>query len=381
VADHPRGRGRLTEGRANVFATSKQVSSLSRLREGSVRAFGVKRPPGAPSSQASHANGRRGIFFARRSGLLLGALLLFFAAVAFAEQAIPTLTARVTDVTNTLSAAQQKSLEDKLEALERRKGAQVAVLLVPTTAPETIEQYATRIFDAWKLGRKGVDDGVLIVVAKDDRRVRIEVAYGLEGAIPDAAAKRIAHDYMSPKFRTGDFAGGIDSGIEMLTRLVDEEPLPAPAPEARPSRPGTVVLPRDEPWWSPVQLVVGMMFGAILGVILILIIGRPRPWRFVLGHFPERVRVYAFGAIDALPIAFLFRHPMAALGAFAAGGTLASLIGLARVPAHRRRGGGSGGGYSGSGSGDSGSGGSSGSGGGFSGGGGSSGGGGASDSW
>jgi uncharacterized protein len=319
------------------------------------------------------------------------AFLLCASAAADAPQPVPALHERVTDLTATLDAAHKAAIETELAALEQRKGAQVAVLLLATTAPETIEQYATRVFDAWKLGRKNVDDGVLVIVAKDDRRVRIEVAYGLEGAIPDAAAKRVAHDYMSPKFRSGDFAGGIGAGIEMLTRLIDDEPLPSPPAQARPSRPGVVVVPRDEPWWSPVQLVVGIMSGAFLGVILILVVRWPRPYRFVLGHFPEWARVYAFGAIDALPIALLFRHPMAALGAFAAGGTLASMIGLSRQPVRRvaRVGAGGGGGYSGSGSGSGSSSGSSDSGSsssgssdsGFSGGGGSSGGGGASDSW
>jgi uncharacterized protein len=309
------------------------------------------------------------------------AFLLCTSAAAEDVQPVPPLHERVTDLVAALDGPHKAAIEAKLAALEARKGAQIAVLLVPTTAPETIEAYATRVFDQWKLGRRNVDDGVLVIVAKDDRHVRIEVAYGLEGAIPDAAAKRIAHDYMSPKFKTGDFAGGVDAGIAMLTRLIDDEPLPAPPAQARASRSGTVVVAADEPWWSPVQLVVGIMFGAILGVFLILIVARRGPYRFVLGHFPERVRVYVFGAINALPIALLFRHPMAALGAFAAGGTLASLIGLSRMPARGVAGLGSGGGYSGSsGSGSSGSS-SGGSDSGFSGGGGSSGGGGASDSW
>jgi uncharacterized protein len=319
---------------------------------------------------------------------LCGIFATLFAACAMGQdlQPVPELRARVTDETATLTASQRAAIESKLVALEQRKGAQLAVLLVSTTQPETIEQYATRVFDAWKLGRKGVDDGVLVIVAKNDHHVRIEVAYGLEGAIPDAAAKRVAHEYMSARFVHGDFAGGIDAGIDALTALIDDEPLPAPPAQARSSRGRNVVIMDDEPWWSPLQLVVGIMFGAILGVILMLIMGRPAPYRFALGHFPARFRVYAFGAINALPIALLFRHPMAALGAFAAGGALGSLIGLSKMPARRIVALGSGGGYSGSSSSssssDSGS--SSSSGGsdsGFSGGGGSSGGGGASDSW
>ena len=125
-------------------------------------------------------------------------------------QPIPPLTARVTDTTGTLDAQQKQSLESELAALEQRKGSQLAVLIVPTTQPEDIEQYSIRVVDAWKLGRKNVDDGVLLIVAKNDHRVRIEVGRGLEGAIPDAANARIIREYITPKFRAGDFYGGID---------------------------------------------------------------------------------------------------------------------------------------------------------------------------
>src|SRR4051812_24088412 len=178
-------------------------------------------------------------------------------------QAVPALHERVTDVTTTLDAQSRQAIEGKLAALEQRKGAQIGVLIVATTAPETIEQFATRVFDAWKLGRKSVDDGVLVLVAKNDRHVRIEVAYGLEGAIPDAAAKRIAHDYMSTHFVHGDFAGGLDAGIDAMSALIDDEPLPAPPASASSSQGRNVVVMDDEPWWSPIQLVVGIMFGAI----------------------------------------------------------------------------------------------------------------------
>jgi uncharacterized protein len=317
---------------------------------------------------------------------LFGSLALLFAPYVIADdvQPLPELHARVTDETATLTAPQRASLEAKLSALERRKGAQVAVLIVPTTQPETIEQYATRVFDAWKLGRKGVDDGVLVIVAKNDRQVRIEVAYGLEGAIPDAAAKRIAHDYLSAHFVHGDFAGGLDAGIDALTALIDDEPLPAPTASAHASRGKNVVIMDDEPWWSPIQLVVGIMFGAILATLLLLVVMVRAIYNFALGHFPARARAYVFGALAALPITLLFRHPMATLGAFAAGSTLASLVNLARPPRRRDFGGGGAGGWSSSsGGGDGGGSSSSGSSGGgdFSGGGGSSGGGGASDSW
>ena len=311
--------------------------------------------------------------------VLLGGLVAFGIAVADdGLQAIPSLSSRVTDLTATLSNAEKTLLETKLAALEQRKGAQVAVLIVPTTTPEAIEPYATRVFDAWKLGRKNVDDGVLVIVAKNDHRVRIEVAYGLEGAIPDAAAFQIAHEYMTPKFRHGDFAGGISAGIEMLTHLIDEEPLPPPQPQA----PGQRGAPIPEPWWSPVEFIVGVLFGGVLGVIVVLVLSRPRVYKFVLGRVPERARTFAIGLINAVPITLLMRHPMAALGAVAAGSSLSAIAGLSKTPRPSRHSRGSGGSSSsGSSSSDSGSSSSGSSGSDFSGGGGSSGGGGASDSW
>ncbi|KAF1701891.1 hypothetical protein CSC70_14140 [Pseudoxanthomonas kalamensis DSM 18571] len=100
--------------------------------------------------------------------------------------------------------------------------------MVPTTRPDTIEQYAVRVFEQWKLGRKGVDDGVLLLVAKDDRAVRIETGYGLEGAIPDAVANRVIQEYLVPEFREGDFGGGIEAATAVLVKVIDGEPLPAP---------------------------------------------------------------------------------------------------------------------------------------------------------
>ncbi len=158
--------------------------------------------------------------------LLLGALLA--AAGAVADVPVPVLTGRVVDQAGVLSDSQRTALETRLADLEQRKGSQLAVLLLPTTAPETIEQYALRVVEAWQLGRRGVDDGLLLIAALDDRAVRIEVGYGLEGAIPDATANRVIQEYILPAFRRGDFAGGIDAGIGRLVALVDGEPLPAP---------------------------------------------------------------------------------------------------------------------------------------------------------
>jgi uncharacterized protein len=157
------------------------------------------------------------------------AALLFIASVSIAdtgEVAVPPLRSHVTDLTNTLTAAENARLEQKLVSFESRKGSQIAVLIVPTTQPETIEQYSIRVTDAWKLGRKGIDDGILLIVAKRDRAVRIEVGYGLEGVLPDALAKRIVDQVIVPRFRQEDFAGGIDAGVESIIGVIQGEPLP-----------------------------------------------------------------------------------------------------------------------------------------------------------
>jgi uncharacterized protein len=157
------------------------------------------------------------------------AALLFIASVSIAdagEVAIPPLRSHVTDLTNTLTAAENARLEQKLGSFESGKGSQIAVLIVPTTQPETIEQYSIRVTDAWKLGRKDIDDGILLIVAKRDRAVRIEVGYGLEGVLPDALAKRIVDQVIVPRFRQEDFAGGIDAGVESIIGVIQGEPLP-----------------------------------------------------------------------------------------------------------------------------------------------------------
>jgi uncharacterized protein len=157
------------------------------------------------------------------------ALAMFAAAAAFAQnlQPVPKLTARITDLTGTLTAEQQSSLDDKLAAFEARKGSQVAVLVVATTEPEEIAQYSIRVVDQWKLGRRGVDDGALLIVAKNDRELRIEVGRALEGALPDVTAHRIISETIVPLFRQGDFYGGINAGLDQMIRVIDGEPLPA----------------------------------------------------------------------------------------------------------------------------------------------------------
>jgi uncharacterized protein len=157
-----------------------------------------------------------------------GLALLLAALLARAEVAVPPLTARVTDLTGTLSGGAVTRIEAKLADLEAKKGSQIAVLIVPTTQPEEIEQFGIRVEDAWKLGRKGVDDGVILIVAKDDRRVRIEVGRGLEGALPDAVANRIITETMTPHFKLGDYDGGVEAGVDQMISVVNGEPLPEP---------------------------------------------------------------------------------------------------------------------------------------------------------
>lgn len=174
-------------------------------------------------------------FFGRWLGGICCGLLLALAPV-LAQQAVPALTGRVMDSTNTLSAAQLQQLESKLAAFEQSAGAQIVLLLVPTTQPEDIASYANRVTNVWKIGRKEIGDGLLLLVAKDDHKVRIEVAKTLEGAVPDLAAKRIIDQAVAPRFKQGDFAGGLDAGVDQVMKLIAGEALPAPASESRPHK-------------------------------------------------------------------------------------------------------------------------------------------------
>jgi uncharacterized protein len=164
-----------------------------------------------------------------RAAVALFAIVLATSGIfARADVPVPPLTARVTDVTATLTDEQKSTLEQTLKNFEAQKGAQLAVLIVATTRPETIEQYSIRAAEQWKLGRKNADDGVLMIVAKNDRALRIEVGYGLEGALTDATSNRIIDETIVPRFREGDFYGGISAGIDSIMRVVNGEPLPAP---------------------------------------------------------------------------------------------------------------------------------------------------------
>jgi len=206
-------------------------------------------------------------------------------------QPVPPLQARVTDLTGTLDAADRARIESRLQAFEQRKGSQLAVLMVGSTAPEPIEDFSIRVAESWKIGRgrvdgQRVDDGVLLVIAKDDRRLRIEVGYGLEGAIPDARAKQVIENIITPRFRQGDFAGGVEAGVDALMKLIDGEALPAPArgqaPAAGAGEPGV-------DWVGTLLiaffagLVLRQMFGKVLGSSAGALLGGASAWLFGAG--------------------------------------------------------------------------------------------------
>lgn len=188
---------------------------------------------------------------------LLLAIAFWWPALAGAQVPVPALSGRVVDQTSTLSAEQQASLTQTLAAFEVRKGTQLAVLIVPTTAPEAIEQFALRVAEQWKIGRKKVDDGAILVVAKDDRTLRIEVGYGLEGALNDAISKRIISEVIVPRFKQQDFAGGVVAGVDQIIRVVDGEPLPAP--QQGPDR-----VASDVQQFAPMVIILALALGSIL---------------------------------------------------------------------------------------------------------------------
>lgn len=223
-----------------------------------------------------------------RAALLAFALCWSF--IAEAQVAVPPLTARVTDQTATLNAEQKAALEQTLEAFETRKGSQLAVLIVPSTAPETVEQYALRVAEQWKVGRKKVDDGAILVIAKNDRALRIEVGYGLEGALNDATSKRIISEIITPRFKEGDFYGGITAGVDQIIRVIDGEPLPEP----RKTSGGATA---DVQQYLPIVFILALVVGGVL--------------RAVLGRFPGAlvtggaVGVFAWFFAGAVSIALL----------------------------------------------------------------------------
>jgi len=298
-----------------------------------------------------------------RWSLLL--VLALAGAVAWAQpQAlapVPALDSPVVDATGTLDADTRQRLAAQALALQQRKGSQLQVLVVASTAPETIEQYAVRVFEQWKPGRKGVDDGVLLVVALEDRAVRIETGYGLEGAIPDAVANRVIQEYLVPRFREGDYGGGIEAASAVLVGLVDGEPLPPP------------VRGHGGPAGAMETLGPAAMVAFFFSYLA----------RGVLGWLPRLLRAVLVMLVGGV-VAGLMGGSLLAI---AIGAGVGLLLGLASATARGGRyvrgsggrwgGGGFGGGFGGGGFGGGGFGG----GGGWSGGGGMSGGGGASGRW
>ncbi|HVK54944.1 MAG TPA: YgcG family protein [Burkholderiales bacterium] len=199
----------------------------------------------------------------RRLGWLFSLTLLFiFSSALFAQQPIPPLKSRITDLTNTLTPAQTQELEAHLASFEARKGSQIAVLIVPTTEPEVIEEYGIRLADAWQIGRKGVGDGAILLIAKNDRRMRIEVGRGLEGVIPDAIAKRIIAEGIAPRFRQGDFYGGVRTAVDQMMKVIDNEPLPPPKAKSTSSSGG------DFGSFIPIAFMLVLVVGGILRAML-----------------------------------------------------------------------------------------------------------------
>ncbi len=283
--------------------------------------------------------------FLARTAAVAALLLVSLCALAD-DRPIPALTGRVVDETGTLTAEETRSLEANLQAFEQRKGSQIAVLIVGTTFPEPIESYSIRAADVWKIGRKGVNDGILVVVAKSDRVMRLEVGYGLEGAIPDAVARRLIDEVFIPGFREGHFYEGLSAGIDRMIKVIDGEPLP----EVSQSNAGRGDARSIESYFV-LFIVATLAFGGLL--------------RGLLGRLPAALVVGA--GIGFL--AWLIVAPMLVALLVGAIAFVVTLFGGGGLPGRLGGGGfGGGGGFSGGG-------------GGFSGGGGGFGGGGASGRW
>ncbi|MDY7537853.1 TPM domain-containing protein [Undibacterium sp. 5I1] len=269
--------------------------------------------------------------------------MLGLSLIAFGQTAVPMLSGHVIDQTATLNVEQISTLEQTLQGFEAKKGSQIAVLIIPSVSPETIEQYTLRVAEKWKLGRKKVDDGAILVIAKNDRTLRIEVGYGLEGALNDATSKRIISEIISPRLTQGDFYGGVTAGLNQMMKVINGEPLPLPATEK-----SSITIGDIQPY-APVIFIVALILGGLL--------------RTLFGRFPGAIITgAAIGGIAWLFVGVLsialIAGTIALLFTLITGGTVGrNMIGLAAVYG---RGGGSGG---------------------FSGGGGGFGGGGASGRW
>ncbi|MFN6992621.1 MAG: TPM domain-containing protein [Aquincola tertiaricarbonis] len=278
--------------------------------------------------------------------VILIAWALGWSAHGTAQVAVPPLTGHVIDQTGTLTLEQKAALEQTLTAFEARKGSQLAVLMVASSAPEEIEQYALRVAEQWKLGRKKVDDGAILVIAKDDRAMRIEVGYGLEGALNDLTSKRIINETILPRFKSQDFYGGITAGVEQVIRVVDGEPLPAPS-----TRPGQGIGGiGDVQQYAPMLFILALAVGGVLRATL----GKV-PGSLVTGGVVAVIAWFVVGAVSMALVAGVVALFVTLMG----GGMLGRGMG-------GHYGGGRGGGLGG---------------GGFSGGGGGFGGGGASGRW
>jgi uncharacterized protein len=275
-----------------------------------------------------------------------------------AQVPVPALAGHVTDLTGTLNAQQKSALEQTLTAFEASKGSQIAVLMLGSTAPEDIEAYALRVAEKWKLGRKKIDDGAILVVAKDDRAVRIEVGYGLEGALTDLTSKRIISETILPRFRQQDFNGGITAGVEQMIRVVGGEPLPAPVNYARNTSANTssnsVGSFRQ---YAPMLFILALVVGGVLRSMLGKLAGS-----IITGGVVAVIAWFVVGAVSVALLAGVIALFVTLLGSAMGGRGLGGYYG---------GGGSGGGGFSGGGGG----------GGGFSGGGGGFGGGGASGRW
>ncbi len=286
-------------------------------------------------------------FRAALVALVLGAPL-----IAIAVNAVPTLTGHIIDQTGTLTTEQMATLEQTLAAFEARKGSQLAVLMIASSAPEAIEPYALRVAELWKLGRKKVDDGAILVIAKNDRATRIEVGYGLEGSLNDATSKRIISDAILPRFKQDDFYSGISAGVGQIIGVIDGESLPA-------QRSNSSTSIGNIQQYAPILFILAMAFGGVLRAS----IGKV-PGALVTGGV---VAVAAWFIVGALSVALI----AGVIGLFVtllSGGMGARGLGGYYGGGADGRGHGSGGGFGGSG-------------GGFSGGGGGFGGGGATGRW
>ncbi len=290
----------------------------------------------------------------------LAAIFVCCAFAAAAQVGVPPLTSRVTDLTSTLTAQQRGALEERLAAFEKRKGSQIAVLLVHTTEPDTIEQFGIRVGEQWKIGRKGVDDGAILIVALKDRALRIETGYGLEGALPDAVGKRIVEEHIVPRFKQGDYFGGIDAGVTHMMSVIEGEPLPAPA-RGRTGAPRTASGGGLESF-----LMVGFILVFVVGGIIRAMFGRVAG-SGVIGLIGGAAGWIMLGSIGAAVIVAIVALVLSMMGGM---GGMGGLGGLGRGGRGGWTGGfPGGGGWSGGG------------GGGFGGGGGGFGGGGASGRW